>query len=618
MSKRRNLSKTSCRAIARQFKTRTEFAHGDYHAYHVALKNGWLDDYTWFTKQPVHDRETCFKLAKDCKSRSEYAKKHPGAYLHAMKNNWFSDYTWFAIPKPKRITYDMCLDMAKKCSTQMEFRQQYNSAYNRACKEGWLDDFTWLTRTRIQELTYDVCLGYAKKCKTMSEFWAKHKTAAAKSAQMGWSKEWDWLERKCEARLNRERCYELAKDCRTLQEIKRKHPGVLSRAKREGWISDYTWLVSGRVKRTYEKCLATAKKYKTRADFRKYDQNLYNAAHENGWLDDFTWLKRTIAIEEREIDNVYAYEFKSKHSVYIGRTVDLTQRDQAHHRCKSTVAIFARRNKIPVPKMKILERGITIEEGLIKEDAWIERYRNNGWRILNIAKTGLSSGSLGTLGRVRLTKVHCEHVARKYTTLKEFSNSAPHEYDKARRKKWLGEYTWLKRSRLPLNTWTEEACMDAARQYTKLKDFRVHCPVAYQTACEHRWIKSYTWLIRNATATGVSKVPDGTWSKAGYKVIAAEAHKYESRTEFMHKAKSAWRRAKAMGWLDKLLPRKTRDWSSYDACKQEAQKYLSRNQFAEGCNAAYYSTLRHGWMDEFFPVKYAKVTALASHRTSTV
>lgn len=617
--RRRNITKTSCRAIAKQFKTRTEFAHGDFHAYKVALKNGWLDDYTWFTKQPGHDREACFNMAKDCKSRSEYAKKHPGAYLHALKNNWISNYTWFSIPKPKCITYDMCLEMARKCSTQMEFRQTYNSAYNRACKEGWLNDFTWLTRTRIQELTYDVCLGYAKKCKTMSEFWENHKTAAAKAAQLGWSKNWTWLERKYEAKLNRERCYELAKDCRTLQELKRKHPGVLSRAKREGWISDYTWFVSGRIKRTYEKCLLTAKKYKTRADFRKYDQNLYNAAYENGWLDDFTWLERTIAIEERETDNVYAYEFKQKHAVYIGRTVNLEQRDQAHHRCKSTVARFARRNKIPVPNMKILVRNVTIEEGLIKEDEWIGKYRKRGWNILNIAKTGLTSGSLGTLGRVRLTKVHCEAVARKYTTLKEFSIRASHEYDKARRKKWLGEYTWLKRERLPHNTWTEEACRDAARKYTKMKDFRTHCPVAYHTACEHKWVKNYTWLVRNATATGVSKkVPDGTWSKAGYKVIAAEAHKYESRTEFMPKAKSAWRRAKAMRWLDKLLPRKTRDWSSYDACKQEAQKYLSRNQFAEGCNAAYYSTLRHGWMDEFFPVKYAKATALASHRTSTV
>ncbi|MBR2305819.1 MAG: hypothetical protein IKA48_01160 [Fibrobacter sp.] len=545
--RRRNISKTSCRAIARQFKTRTEFARGDYHAYKVALKNGWLDDYTWFTKQPGHDRDACFNLAKDCKSRSEYAKKHPGAYLHALKNNWISDYTWFAIPKPKCITYDMCNSMAMSCKTQKEFREKYPSAYQKAVSNGWFRKFTWLTLTRGPKLTYDVCLKYAKKCKSMEEFWKTYKTAAAKAAQMKWSNDWTWLVRQHETKLTRAKCYELAKDCHTLKELKIAHPGVLSRAKKEGWVIDYTWLVSGRIKHTYKICWETAKKYKTKADFRKNDRNIYDAAYKNGWLPDYTWLKRAAIIEKRTTDNVYAYEFKGQHAVYVGRTVNLTERDQSHHRDKSTVSRFAKRNKIAIPRMKILVRGVTITEGLAKEDMWVQRYKSKGWTILNIAKTGVASGSLGTLGRVRLTKIHCEAEARKYTTLREFSTNAPHEYQKACRTGWIEQYSWLARERLPHNTWTKDACLLEAKKYNTIKQFRAVSPVAYTTACANKWIDSYTWLSR-------LKTPNGTWSKASFHKIADAAKNYVSRSDFLTHAKAAYRRAKETGWIDILFP----------------------------------------------------------------
>jgi len=449
---------------------------------------------------------------------------------------------------------------------------------------------------RFKRLTKEVCLQLAQQCKTCTEFWSKYKTAADKASREGWIADYVWLEVKRERRLTRERCFELAKDCHTKKELKIKHPGVLARAKREGWMDDYTWLVSGRIKRTYRVCETEAKKYTSVADFRKYAANLYDAAYKNGWLADFDWLTRTEVITNRHNDNVYAYEFIKQHAVYVGRTVNIKEREQAHHRSKSSVYKFASLYKLKIPKMKLLVRNVTLEEGLVQEELWIQRYAKHGWKIINVAKTGLSSGSLGALGKIRVTKQIVDLAARNYKTLKEFRNKSPHEYDKACKKGWISQYTWLERERVPHNTWTQERCFDEAKKYTTLGDFRLNAPVAYQTASMHKWISEYVWL-------SLGKPRNGTWSNASFEQVLIESQKYTSRSDFMRHAHAAYRRAQSQGWLDELQPTTRREWNTFDACQKEAKKYLSRTSFARGCNAAYYSSLRNGWIDTFFPKK---------------
>ena len=447
---------------------------------------------------------------------------------------------------------------------------------------------------RFKHLTKDVCFKLAKKCKTCTEFWAKYKTAADKASREGWIHDYTWLVLKHERRLTRERCFELAKDCRTRKELKLKHPGALAKAKREGWITDYDWLVSGRIKRTYSVCETEAKKYTSVADFRKYSPSLHDASYKNGWLADFFWLRRTEIINNRNVDNVYAYEFVKEKAVYVGRTVNIQERNQAHHRDKSTVFKYAHDNHLEIPPMKLLEKNVTLEEGLAKEDWWVKKYKRRGWTVLNICKTGISSGSLGALGKIKLTQKIVDNAAHKYTTLRDFREYSPHEYGKALKKGWIKNYTWLKRERLPHNTWTREGCYNEAKRYVLLADFREGSPVAYTTANSNNWLSDYDWLIRR-------KASNGTWSKATFEEISAEISKYSSRKEFLHASHAAYRRAQSQGWLDELLPSQLRDWSTFDACEKEARKYMTRTTFARGCNAAYYSSIRNGWLDIFFP-----------------
>ena len=47
-------------------------------------------------------KERCLEIAKECKSRGEFKKKNDSAYQSALRNKWIDEYTWF-FPSIKKI-----------------------------------------------------------------------------------------------------------------------------------------------------------------------------------------------------------------------------------------------------------------------------------------------------------------------------------------------------------------------------------------------------------------------------------------------------------------------------------------------------------------------------------
>lgn len=354
----------------------------------------------------------------------------------------------------KKWTYETCMKAASEFTTLKDFRSKYQSACNVASKNGWIKDYTWFVDGK--------------------QLSAQRRT------------KWDY-----------DTCYELAKQCNKKTEMCNKNSRAYAVAKKNGWFSDYTWFLSedeirhqkrpSRVKWTYERCKELALQYSTLAEFEKTYPSVYTVSKRNGWIDDFNWLGRSGNIYSSKTDNVYAYFFNELNSVYVGRTVEPLRRDLDHNTSeKSTVFRFASDNNTTIPKMTILESSLTIMEGLDKEDYYCNKYQSEGWNVLNIAKTGRKSGSLGGLGRGKWNYNSCYKEAQKYTTLKEFRKKSPAAYNVVCKNKWQNDYVWLKTVTHRPNYWTYERCYKEAQQYETRTQFQKGSSSVYVKALKKK------------------------------------------------------------------------------------------------------------------------------------
>ncbi len=180
----------------------------------------------------------------------------------------------------------------------------------------------------------------------------------------------------------------------------------------------------------YETCYNEALKYTCSSAFAKGNASACGTAQKNNWIKDYYWFNTPIKYSgdpKAKIHVVYLYEFPQR-IVYIGRSSSPKDRDR-HHRKPylhrngkldaSTVYKYAQNNNCDIPPMIILENNLTLEESRIKEDSWLNIYKNKGYTTLNIGKTGRNSSSIGAFTRIwTIDKI--KEKARQFSTINEF------------------------------------------------------------------------------------------------------------------------------------------------------------------------------------------------------
>lgn len=447
-------------------------------------------------------------------------------------------------------TYDKCYQIAQLCSSASEMKKMNGSAYNVANRQKWIKDYYWFRRKQHTPYTYDEVFEIAKQYKCSSDFQKGNGSAYGKARANGWIKDYTWFTIKQHAPYTYEDCYEIALNFESRVALARGNVGVYQAALNHGWLDDYTWFKSKQKPYNYwtkDRVTNEAKKYKSRGEFHDNNGTAYSKARINGWLDDFTWLKdERIDISKDKVDCVYSYEFESLKAVYIGRTLMRRAhiRDKEHIFVENdSVYLFARKNHLSVPKIKILENNLTIAEGVEKEGYYIEVYKSNGWKIINRAK----SGSIGKIGSNKWTKETCYEEALKYQTRGEFASLCGSAYEVSRRNGWLEEYIWFKEMQKPCGYWDSyENCYNAAQTCKRVSEFVKKFNAAYVSARKHGWIKEYTWFETKRTAHNKKWFYDNTLE---------EAQKYNTRTEFARKAHGAYKAAVANKWLDEFFPK---------------------------------------------------------------
>jgi len=334
-------------------------------------------------------------------------------------------------------TKEKCKEEASKYSSRKEFCKGNQSAYKIARKNKWLDDYVWFTNRFIW--TYENCKNEAKKYSSRNEFQKNCKSAYNAALKNKWLDEFY---------------------------------GKSKRKRKDYW--------------NYEKCFEEASKYSSRKEFCKGNQSAYQASLKNKWLDEFYKEKHNL----NDPRCVYSYEFfitESIKAVYVGITYmwRIKIRDNEHRTRKDTVSSFSKKYNIPIPKVKILEKKITIESKN-KEEEWLDKkYRKEGsWIILNKAK----GGSLGS-SRIWTYKT-CKEEASKYSSRHEFCKGSKGAYLAAWKNKWLDEF-YGKSNKRKKGYWTYKTCKEEAMRYFSRNKFKKGSMGAYLAALRNKWLDEF-------------------------------------------------------------------------------------------------------------------------------
>lgn len=299
-----------------------------------------------------------------------------------------------------------------------------------------------------------------------------------------------------------------------------------------------------------ENVFEEAKKYKTKSEFQEYCSRAYEVARKNGWLDEMTWfIDGRVKLFTDKNDSVYKYYWEETNSIYIGRT--LMHRQKIRHNVhitseKDTVFRYAKENGLTVPPMEIIEDNLTIKEGLDREDYWVNYYKKKGYNVLNTAKTGIGSGSLGAISYGKWTKEKVFEEAKKYKSKSEFQKGCSRAYTIALKSGWFNEMDWFKNSKKPNGYWTKEKVFEEARKYSTRKEFSKGCNSAYVIARKSGWLNEMDWLYFN------KRRPKDFWIKIN---VEKEARKYNTRKEFSKGCATAYQVARKNKWLDELFPK---------------------------------------------------------------
>ena len=179
---------------------------------------------------------------------------------------------------------------------------------------------------------------------------------------------------------------------------------------------------------TKERCIEDAKLYDNRTAWHKSSPSARGSARINGWHEECcAHMERMGNIALRAL---YVFEHNDK-SVYVGLSCNPDNRYKEH----------MRNHKILIEKNKLGEQtfinfGVfySKDKASQKEIELVEKYRNNGWIILNKAKPGGLGG-----GFLIWTKKACIESARKYKTRSEWERNASGAYYAAHKNNWTKE-----------------------------------------------------------------------------------------------------------------------------------------------------------------------------------
>ena len=435
-----------CREVALGYTEMKAFRTECEEAYNAALKHKWLKDYTWLSYK--------IDVSKPKKKKQSYTQEEIIERLRSIFGERYSyekvEYKAMKVP----ITL-ICHEKDVKGVEHGEFSMRPDNIFSgkQGCPKCYDD-----RRSRLQRKPVEKFIEDAKK--VHGELYEYHKV--------------EYINTKTDV-------------C------------IVCKIHGEFWQTPTAHLVghgcpycSGNAKKwNKESCEAEAHKYEYFFDYRIKSSGAYNVALRNGWLYDYVWLKK-LPPKPNDYDKnnkyIYAYEFVEQNAVYVGLTSSIIKRNWQHHNSQnSSVNKFAINNECEIPSPRVLEENVPIYESGKREKYWVNYYKEQGWIILNRAKTGERESSIGIYYPIKWNKKAIREKAKECNfDLKKFMESYIGAYEaiQSRYKGLLNEL--FPHRAIHTHHTVEEALLVVKKgNYKKRMDLHRDCYWAYRVLCKH-------------------------------------------------------------------------------------------------------------------------------------
>jgi len=285
---------------------------------------------------------------------------------------------------------------------------------------------------------------------------------------------------------------------------------------------------------TKDYCAAIALKYKYKKDLYTNNNSVYLKMSRCKWIDEL--CQHMIIIGNKYKRCIYACEFEDS-CVYIGLTYNLEKRNNEHQSDKKKSSVYEHMQlSNMLPKFIQLTDYIDVNIAKIKENEYVEKYRTDGWKILNKSKTG----AIGT--NEKWTKEKCKEEALKYNNRTDFQKLSIGAYSRAQKNNWLNDIcSHMKSIKKPNNFFDKyENCLNEVVKVgdkTKFQKSR-----AYRMSLKNEWLNEI-YIELNWKEC---QKPLGYWNN--YENCLNEAIKQKTPTNFILSG-GAYLSSKKNGWL---------------------------------------------------------------------
>ena len=145
----------------------------------------------------------------------------------------------------------------------------------------------------------------------------------------------------------------------------------------------------------------------------------------------------------------------------------------------------------------------------------------------------------------------------------------------------------------PDGYWNDrENCLNAAKGFKTVSEFRKKYPGAYIRSWKNGWLKDYDWFEE-------TRKPNGYWT---VERSLEEAKKYKTRNDFERNCYGAWDTLRKSGLLGSCgfdETRKPNGFYTRDKCFELAKKCRTVSEFQKKYPTAYKYSLKNGWLEDY-------------------